>query len=515
MRGVRATALVLTLAGAAACAPAHRTAAPVSPAPATSLAADLNALFDTPPFDTAVWSVRIAPQGTPDDPNPRPLYERNARTLVMPASNMKIVTLAAAAETLGWAHRFETTLRAAGEVRAGTLHGDLRVIGGGDPSISPSRSGQVEVFDTWARALRDAGITRITGRIIGDDDVFDDRLHGAGWSWDYLAYGYAAPVSGLQFGENVAVLRVEPGPAEEAPATVTVSPRGHGLTIRASVTTGAAGSQAGLSLARDPGSPTLRVSGRVPAGGEAAIRTAAVLNPTQFFVEAFRLALIDAGLKVDGAAVDADDLDETDAEQAAGRVIAVHRSAPLSELGAHFMKVSQNLYGETLLKAIGRAASGGQGSLTSGRAAIAGVLAKWGIEPGTYAIADGSGLSRYNELSAALVTTVLSKMIADERHRGWFMAALPVAGHDGTLDERMTDSGLARAVQAKTGTIANARALSGVLTTPSGERFVFSIIANNFQRPAAEVDAIAEAALSRVLREARPEAPRTPRPASR
>lgn len=512
---MRGAALALTLAGAAACAPAHRTAAPVSPAPATTLAADLDALFDTPPFDTAVWSVRIATQGAGEPQGPRTVYERNARTLVMPASNMKIVTMAAAAETLGWDHRFETTLRATGEISAGTLHGDLRVVGGGDPGISPSRSGQVEVFDTWARALRDAGVTHITGRVIGDDDVFDDRLYGAGWSWDYLAYGYAAPVSGLQFGENVAVLRVEPGAAEGVPATVTVTPRGHGLDVRASVTTGATGAQPGLSLARDPGSATLRVSGTVPAGGEAAIRTAAVANPTQFFVEAFRLALIDAGIRVDGEAIDADALEDAAPAGVGGRVIAVHRSAPLSELGAYFMKVSQNLYGETFLKAIGRAVSGKTGSLATGRAAIAGVLAKWAIEPGTYAIADGSGLSRYNELSAALVTTVLSKMIEDDRHRGWFLAALPVAGHDGTLDERMIDTDLQRAVQAKTGTISNARALSGVLTAPSGERFVFSIIANNFQRPSSEVDAIAEAALRRVLREARPAAPRAPRPASR
>jgi D-alanyl-D-alanine carboxypeptidase/D-alanyl-D-alanine-endopeptidase (penicillin-binding protein 4) len=179
------------------------------------------------------------------------------------------------------------------------------------------------------------------------------------------------------------------------------------------------------------------------------------------------------------------------------------------------MKVSQNMYGETFLKAMGHKTSGGAGSLASGREAVGRVLEAWGIPAGTYAIHDGSGLSRYSEISASLVTTVLRKMYEDERHRGWFLASLPVSGHDGTLDERMVGSELQRAVQAKTGTISNARALSGFLTAPSGERYIFSIIANNFLRPSSEVDAVAESALRRVLREARPAAPREPDPARR
>ena len=140
------------------------------------------------------------------------------------------------------------------------------------------------------------------------------------------------------------------------------------------------------------------------------------------------------------------------------------------------------------------------------------VLEGWGVAPGTYNIADGSGLSRYNLIHAAMLTTILRRMYEDERHRAWFAATLPVAGHDGTLDRRMIGTELQRAVQAKTGTIANARSLSGYLTAPSGERVIFSILGNNFLRPASEVDAIAEAALRRVLRELASEAPRPPAP---
>ncbi|MDQ3070358.1 MAG: D-alanyl-D-alanine carboxypeptidase/D-alanyl-D-alanine-endopeptidase [Acidobacteriota bacterium] len=498
--GAAAIACIIAISACAA-----RPAPPTQPTqPAQLLVSDLDRLFSTPPFDTALWSVRIERMR-----DGRLLYERNARTLVMPASNMKIVTMAAAAEMLGWDYRFETRLAARGEIRDGVLHGDLIAIGGGDPSIASVDFGASPLFTAWARELRAAGVSRVTGRVIGDDSAFDDEGIGAGWAWDYLAYGYAAPVSALQYSESVAVLRIRPGTREGEAATVVASPPGHGLDIRAAVQTTAATTTASIDLARLPGQNALTVTGRVPANGRQVIRTAAVDNPTLFFAAGLRDALMAAGIRVDGAAMDIDQVDGY-VVSAQDRLLAMHRSAPLSELGAYFMKVSQNVYGETFLKAMGRTAGGGAGSLATGRAVVRGLLEKWGIAPGTYAIFDGSGLSRYNEISAALVVTVLRRMHEDEKHRGWFMAALPVAGQDGTLDQRMIGTELARAVQAKTGTISNARSLSGFLTAPDGERFVFSIIANNFQRPSAEVDAIAEGALKRVLREA--SLPSTPAP---
>lgn len=515
----RAAALILVLT-AAGCAPWHGGWASRrgTPDPAwvartalahVSLTSDLDALFTKPPFDTALWSVRI--ERLRDG---HVLYERNPRTLVMPASNMKIVTMAAAAETLGWDYRFETRLVADGQIRDGVLHGDLRVIGGGDPSIGAHDFGAAPLFRDWAGVLRNAGITRVTGRIVGDDDAFDDDVLGAGWAWDYLAYGYAAPVSALQYGENVAVLRIRPGAREGEPVTILASPPGHGLEIRSTLRTAAAGSNARIDLARLPGDNVLHVSGSLPAGGSQVIRTASVDNPTLFFVRGLREALIEGGVRVDGEAVDIDDL-ENYTPPAEPRLIASHGSAPLSELAAYFMKVSQNLYGETFLKAMGRTAGPGPGSLATGRAVVRGVLEKWGIPSDSYAVFDGSGLSRYNEINAWMITRILRRMFADERHRGWFLAALPVAGHDGTLDRRMRGTELQRAVQAKTGTIANARSLSGFLTAPSGERYIFSMIANNFLRPSSEADAIAEAALKRVLQEDASAAPRAPAPPRR
>ena len=111
---------------------------------------------------------------------------------------MKILTLAAAAERLGWDYKFTTILETTAEVRDGVLKGDLIVRGGGDPTISTRGKRDQIVFDEWAAALKAAGITTIEGRIIGDDQAYEDQGIGPGWSWDYLEAGYAAPVGALQ-----------------------------------------------------------------------------------------------------------------------------------------------------------------------------------------------------------------------------------------------------------------------------------------------------------------------------
>ena len=148
----------------------------------------------------------------------RVLYARDAQKLVVPASNMKILTMAVAADRLGWDHRFVTTLEAAGPVAAGVLKGDLVVTGSGDPSVVAQDLRHAAVFGEWATALAAAGIRRVEGRLIGDDDAFDDEGIGAGWAWDYLTANYAAPSGALSYNENVVTARITPGDVTGAPA---------------------------------------------------------------------------------------------------------------------------------------------------------------------------------------------------------------------------------------------------------------------------------------------------------
>ena len=464
-----------------------------------ALRGDLDRLFDSAPLARALVAARVeslGPRGASAGPT-RLIYTRNAERLVVPASNMKLLTVGAAADVLGWDYRYETRLEAAGSITNGTLTGDLIVVGSGDPSIGSPDGGLASLFLEWSEALRRAGIQRIDGRIVGDDDAFEDEGLGTGWAWDNLAAGYSAPVGALNFNENAAVARVSAASAAGGAASVEFGPAGHGLELRSEVVTGPAGSPIDLLFVRTPGTSALVLRGSVPAAGVMVVRTAAVDNPTLFFVEALRLALGSRGIAVTGGAWDIDAL-ATRPDAGNRRTVAVYTSPPLSELTGHVMKVSQNLYAEAYLRTLGRKATG-RGTAAAGLAAVRDRLAGWGVAMDGLVLVDGSGLSRYNYLTVSAITSALAHVWRSERLRGPFVADLPVGGVDGTLDIRMRGTPLARNVQAKTGSLSNVRALSGYLARADGEKLVFSIIVNHYTAPSAEIDAIVERALERLV----------------
>lgn len=468
---------------------------PASPDPVRSaravrqLRADLSIVFNAPVMSRGVWGVDIRSLQTGER-----FFEMNAGKLMMPASNMKILTLAAAAEVLGWDSRFTTSVEALGAIADGRLQGDLLVRGGGDPSINTRDKRATAVFDQWAAALKAAGIERIDGRIIGDDQAFDEEGIGPGWSWDYLQYGYAAPVGALQYNEDVAALRIDAGAAEGDPAIVKLEP-GSGFTLLNRAVTSAAGSAQTIDYRRYIDRPLLEVVGSVPLGSPGLSRSVAVVNPTVFFAQAVKDALTARGIIVAGDPVD---LDEVAAElfawQRERRLIVTTHSASLREIARVLMKVSQNLYAETLLKATG-ALSGGLGTTPAGRTVARDIFRAWGIPDDAYVQSDGSGLSRYNYVTAETIVTILSRLHADARHRDAFAATLPVAGKDGTINTRMRRTRAEGNAIAKTGSIANVRSLSGYVRTRDGETLVFAMLANDFVIPAATVNWIADLAV--------------------
>lgn len=466
-------------------------AAPAASAAVAGLQRDLSTLVNAPVMSHGTWGVQVRSVDRGDV-----LFAHNAGKLMMPASNMKILTLAAAAERLGWDHRYTTTLETAAPVLDGALHGDLIVRGTGDPTISTRGDRHTAVFTAWADALRLAGISSIDGRIVGDDQAFDDDGVGPGWSWDYLEAGYAAPVGALQYNESTADLRVTPGAAAGDPVQVELAP-GAGLTVvnHARTMAAATGERGSISVRRRIDRPVLEITGSLPAGAPPVTRTVAVVNPTQFFAQSLKDALIARGIAVIGDAADIDDISYAAADAPAERrVLATTTSPSLREIAAVLMKVSQNQYAETLLKTLG-AAEGGLGTTAAGRRAAADVFAGWGVADNGYVMSDGSGLSRYNYISPATLTTVLARMYQDPRHRDPFMAALPVAGTDGTISTRMRRTRAEGNAAAKTGSISNVRALSGFVRTRGGETLAFSIIANDFVIPSATVNWIADVAV--------------------
>ena len=230
------------------------------------------------------------------------------------------------------------------------------------------------------------------------------------------------------------------------------------------------------------------------------MRAATVDRPALYFARVLREVLVARGIRVGGAAAEYEEVYAIPPTEPT-RMLLAHQSAPLSEIARVLMKVSQNQYAETLLRTLG--ARAGTGTPDAGRTAVREVLDGWGIPREAYAQADGSGLSRYNYLCAETLVTILRQMYTDPRHKEPFLAALAVGGEDGTIARRFAGTVAAGNVRAKTGSIANVRALSGYVTSADGEPLVFSIIANHFTAPQSAIDAATDEAVVRLATFAR------------
>ena len=469
-----------------ACAKAPPTAPPVaspptppvvasSPAaaptadPFEQLRRDLLAATQQPGVQRAVWGVAVHSL----DRDER-LFDLNSRTLVVPASVAKIVAVASAAETVGWDFRFETMFRTTGPVVAGTLRGDLVVVGSGDPSIG-GRAG--EDIGAWVAALRTAGIRRIDGRIIGDDDAIEDARPQLAWAWDDLGYTSGALFGALNLGENRMVVTVTAARAAGAPTTLGVEPHAAARPLANRTVTTAPGTTQLLWPEQRPGEPFLTIAGTIPAGAPPARVNVAVGNPTLWFASVFRSRLLREGIEVTGEAWDIDDV-VPPPDRTAGTLLYVHRSAPLSVIAQPLLKESINLYAEAVL----RLNAGGTVPATND-AALAGLRTRfdaWGVAADAQQLIDGSGLSRRDAISAEALLTVLRRM-HDPSNASPFMTGLPIAGVDGTLGTRMRNTPAEGNVRAKTGTMSNIRSMAGYVTTRDGERLAFVAMANNFE----------------------------------
>ena len=481
-------AIVVALA-ANACATTTRPS-PASPTlpPLPALARDLDAILAQPALQHGYWGVVVKSLARDET-----LFAVNARKLMLPASSMKVVTLAAAAEKLGWEFRYETTLHAAGPVEAGTLQGDLVVVGTGDPSLGAAEGMADRLFAEWAEVLKQRGIRTIAGRVVGDDNRFEDETLGFGWSWDDLPDDYAAGVGALQFNENAVRITVTPGPAAGDTAAVSVAPGGSGLNVTGNVVTGASGGAASITTRRLPGSTTLELRGSIPLRANPSTLAVAVDNPTMFFAGALRNALIANDIDVRGEAADIDDVRPV--PRIAGAPLVTYRSPPLSALAERLMKVSQNQYAETFLKTV---SEGEVRSAAAGRTGALAILHAWGVQPAELIMRDGSGLTRYDFVSPEALVTVLGHVYRDAKLRGPFEASLPIAGRDGTLANRMKGTPAEGNVRAKSGSMTGVRSLSGYVRTAGDEDLVFAIVANNFETPPDVVNAATDAIVVRL-----------------
>lgn len=474
---------LVSLLPAAPALSAPAQAASSSSAPSSDIKATLDAILDEPVFRNA--GVGVLVQSLSDG---RTLYEHNPGLALIPASNNKILTSSTALMRLGLDYTYTTTLYRTGSLQPdGTLYGDLYLKGSGDPSFSSAD------LLAMAKKMHDSGVTRVSGRFLADATRFTDGPLGGGWAWDDEAADYQPQISALTCDENVIAISASPGAAPGAPVLVSLGgPQGAALgftgttyvSIRNTAITAEAGSEAGkegVSFDRPRAQNVFTVTGAIPVGAKPTADALSVENPDLFTVTRMAEVLPLAGIATSNGGF-----------QAVGRgavpvsatVVAEKRSAPLSTLVRSFLKPSDNLYGELFLRTLG-SEKAGRGTASGGVRVVSEFLREAGVDTGGWGMADGSGLSRKDTVTARLLVGVLTYMDqkAPAAVRDTFENALPIGGVDGTLRRRFLGTPAANNIHAKTGSLNRVSSLSGYVTTKAGEKLVFSILMNNYSGP--------------------------------
>jgi D-alanyl-D-alanine carboxypeptidase/D-alanyl-D-alanine-endopeptidase (penicillin-binding protein 4) len=431
IRASRAWALPALCAAAIACAPLG--SASVNPLPArahgvAALRTRINSFIDTPEFRTAEWAILAVDPARGDT-----LYAHNAALLMVPASNMKVITSSVALTQLGGDFQFTTTFAAHGTISSGVLDGDLVVTGRGDPTLSDHMRGSARAaMDTLADSIVAHGIHSITGHIYSGADNFPGPHVGAGWDWDDLTSDYGAGVDELLFNEGMS-------------RVVVLQPNGDSL-----------------------------------------VKAEPATDPTLDYLKELDLALQTRGVHV--ALGVSDSIVPHDAIPL--DTFFVVRSVPLRQILPYFLKPSQNQIGEVLLRTVGLERTG-VGTADSGLAVARRQLTSWGIPPDGYEIHDGSGMARADLISPETIVRIFDRMQTNPDFT-YFYNALPIAGVDGTIEHRMRGTPAENNVHAKTGSLHWVRSLSGYVTDADGARLIFSVLANKWTTPPSAVTMTAD-----------------------
>ncbi len=469
----------------------RREASAAMPSPDSAPAPELDDILNGPGPANVFWGVSVKSLRTG-----KRLFARNEDKFFVPASNMKLFTTAVALIRLGPDFRYTTNLYTDSSVENGILKGDVYLRGSGDPTISERFQGRpTAVFEEWADGLKQQGIREITGDLVGDDSLFDDKNLGRGWAWDDEFIAFSARISAVSFNDNCFDTLVSPGKKSGDPARVTIAPDTSYVKLTNSVKTSASGEQTDLDARRPFGSNVLTLSGRIELNSPPRHIRFAVGNPTLYAMTVLKEVLVRKGIRVLGRAVSIDDAGKMP-DYGTMKVLATRRSASLSDIIEQTNKRSQNLYAELLFRTLG-AVYGGKGTTEKSVRVMVESLATMGIRGDSIAIYDGSGLSRLNLVTPAQIVRLLDYM---SRHPyfAYFYRSLPVAGIDGTLTKRMKNSEAENNVRAKTGTLTHTVALSGYLKERDGGLLAFSILSNNCLHTSAEVRSLQDAICERL-----------------
>jgi serine-type D-Ala-D-Ala carboxypeptidase/endopeptidase (penicillin-binding protein 4) len=501
--------------------------------PCTPLAQAIDALLNGPAVSRDHWGIVVTAM------DGAPIYSLNEGQLFQPASNAKLFTTAAAMALLGPKTTFETKIVAKG-VFGGveTLTGDLVLEGGGDanlsgreiPYVAPAVHPRVEkgappipevnplrYLEEMADQVAATGLKVVNGDVVGDDTLFPWEPYPQDWSIDDAVWGYGAPVSALTINDNQIKVTVTPAVVAGQPATVVVDPAVPSYyTLDVSVRTGPKKDGSHVQMERAMGSRVLRVYGSIAADSQPDEEEVAIHDPAEYAAMALKGMLEARGVVVTGKArakhrlpddargfleqteVSMPGLDPkriygrgghmipcvNDCQQKqvaalaeAGTMLATHSSPTVQEDIVVTNKVSQNLHAELLLHDLGVSVVW-EGSTAQGARVVKTFLEKVGIDKDDFVFFDGSGLSGHDLVTPQATARLLQYASTQLWFADW-KKSLPVGGEDGSLMSRFGKAPLKDHVFAKTGTLGEARALSGYLDCASERTVIFSIMVGN------------------------------------
>ena len=415
------------------------------------------------------------------------LFQQNAEKYFMPASNMKNFTVATAIERLTPDFRFVTSVFASSTPdSSGTVKG-LRIFGRGDVSISDTFNDgdKFKGLDRLADSIVAAGVKRVEGDIIGDETYFIGNPVSGSWEWDDLQFYYGAEVSALPLNDNAQTLSVTPGPVGY-PCTVKFLPFNPLVRVSNLCTTTAAGTSRTLAIGKKVDRNIVEITGNLPVGNPGFSGYVSISRPAELFVAYLKQRLEAKGVVITGQTRAVNSKAQVPAEM--NTEIAKLESPPLSVIAARTMKPSQNMYTETLLWTLGEyrrarltptdGKVSTQDSAELGIAEVKSFLQSIGVPEDGIIQHDGSGLSRHNLITPEAVVQLYTYMGKQSKFSQAWRDSLTIGGVDGTLTNRFRGTRAAGNVRGKTGTIDQVSALSGYLTTASGEQLAFSFVVN-------------------------------------
>jgi len=407
------------------------------------------------------------------------LLATNPQYCLVPASVQKLLTSAAALEILGGNFQFKTLLCANGKMENRKLSGDVIISGGGDPSLG---SGYFSIekekpafLSVWISMIQTAGIDTIDGTIIADPHCFSDIDVPPSWLWEDLGNYYGAAASGINVFDNTFSIEFQTPVENDKPTEIiNIQPEIPKLILKNEVVSSAE-QKDGTTVFGNANNNVRLIRGTLPSGKSSYPIKASIPNPALLTAYQLKESLSDSGIVVTGEAKVSQKQIPTDRLQ----IMGVWSSPALSQIVEKMNHESSNLYAEAILKQIALTQKG-EGTSEKGTEALMDFWKSKGIN-GTLKLADGSGLSRQNTLTAQTLTDLLVFMKNNSRWYEEFFQSIPVTGMDGTQKYYFQDSFLKGKLRAKSGSMKGVRSFAGYMTTQKGTEIAFCVIVNHFE----------------------------------